>query len=112
MDIYRLTAREPSARDFGFRDQIRRAAVSISSNIAEGFGRGGDREFLRFLDIARGSAHEVASLLHLSGRLGYATTEEITELLRRVDDVVGRIAGLQNHLRSPRVGEEGEDYQT
>ncbi len=111
VDIYQLTSRDAVARDFGFRDQLRRAAVSISSNIAEGFGRGGDREFVRFLDIARGSAHEVLSLLHLSSRLGYSTPEETSKLLGQLDDVIGRIAGLQNYLRNPRAGEALGDYQ-
>ena len=57
--IYQLTSSGEFARDFNLRDQIRRAAVSIMSNIAEGFERGGDKEFCRFLRIAKGSAGEV-----------------------------------------------------
>ena len=58
--IYTATLAGAFAKDFGLRDQIRRAAVSILSNIAEGFERGGDREFLRFLAIAKGSAGELS----------------------------------------------------
>ena len=58
-------------RDFSFVDQIRRAAVSISNNIAEGAERGTANEFARFLDIAKGSAGEVRSLYHLAFRLGF-----------------------------------------
>ncbi|PSQ92571.1 MAG: four helix bundle protein, partial [Bacteroidetes bacterium SW_4_67_19] len=63
--IYELTGNGDFARDFGLRDQIRRAAVSIMSNIAEGFERGSRREFARFLDIAKASAGEVRSPLYV-----------------------------------------------
>jgi four helix bundle protein len=58
-DIYTVTAQDKFRRDFGLKDQIRRAAVSILSNIAEGFERGGDKSFIQFLAIAKGSSGEV-----------------------------------------------------
>ena len=64
--IYELTGNGDFARDFGLRDQIRRAAVSIMSNIAEGFERDSRREFARFLDIARASTGEVRSQLYVA----------------------------------------------
>ena len=78
-----------SLRDFGFRDQIFRASVSIMNNIAEGFDRGTDRELKQFLVIARGSAAEVRSMLILAKDLGYIeentlylnNTKEISKLL-------------------------------
>jgi four helix bundle protein len=69
-EIYLVTASGPIASDWGLRDQLRRAAISITCNIAEGFARGTPREFARFLDIARGSAAEVQSLLFLASDIG------------------------------------------
>jgi len=63
-------------RDFSFRDQIQRAVISIMNNIAEGFERKGDKEFIRFLNIAIGSCGEVRSMLYLASDLGYLTTEK------------------------------------
>ncbi|MBV9959442.1 MAG: four helix bundle protein, partial [Acidobacteria bacterium] len=64
--IYQATARGEFGRDFGLRDQIRRASVSVLSNIAEGFERDGDREFLQFLTIAKGSCGEVRAQLYVA----------------------------------------------
>ena len=60
-----------TSKDFGFRDQITRAAVSISNNIAEGFERNSDKEFIRFLDIARSSCSEVKSMIYSANRLKF-----------------------------------------
>jgi len=62
-EVYKTSTSGSFARDFSFRDQIRRAAVSIMSNIAEGFGRSGNREFIQFLSVAKGSTSEVQSQL-------------------------------------------------
>lgn len=69
--VYGLTSDGAFARDFGLKDQIRRASISVSSNVAEGFGRRSPKEFARFLDIALGSAAEVQSQLYLALDLGY-----------------------------------------
>ena len=70
-DVYTVTAQDKFQRDFGLKDQIRRAAVSILSNIAEGFERGGDKEFLQFLAIAKGSSGEVRAQLYVALDLEY-----------------------------------------
>ena len=77
--IYKITKQESVCRDFGFLDQIRRAAISIMNNIAEGFERGSNKDFVRFLFIARGSAGEVRSLLYLGLDQGYLTNSEFSE---------------------------------
>jgi len=77
--VYKITKQESVCRDFGFVDQIRRAAISIMNNIAEGFERGSNKDFVRFLFIARGSAGEVRSLLYLGLDQGYLTNSEFSE---------------------------------
>ena len=77
--VYEITKQESVRRDFGFVDQIRRAAISIMNNIAEGFERGSNKDFVRFLFIARGSAGEVRSLLYLGLDQGYLTNSEFSE---------------------------------
>lgn len=69
--IYKLTQDNNFAKDFGLRDQIRRASVSIMANIAEGHGRKSNSEFANFLNIARGSVAETQSHLHIAVGLGY-----------------------------------------
>jgi len=98
--VYVVTARIPLARDFTLKDQLRRAAVSSMTNIAEGFGRGTNADFLRFLDIARGSAIEVESLVTLASDLSFIKPDDAARLLGAVDSLVGLIAGLVNYLRS------------
>jgi four helix bundle protein len=78
--IYRVTKEGRFGGDHGLRNQIRRAAVSVMSNIAEGFDRYSRAEFRQFLSIARGSAAEVRSQLHLALALGYVTQIEFEEL--------------------------------
>lgn len=69
--VYGATASGSFARDFGLKDQIRRASISILSNIAEGFERGGDKEFLQFLAVAKGSCGEVRAQLYVAIEQGY-----------------------------------------
>jgi four helix bundle protein len=98
--IYTLTKRESIRRDFGFIDQIRKAAISIMNNIAEGFERGSNKDFVKFLFIARGSAGEVRSLLYLGLDQAYLTNSEFLEcreLCMRCSQVIW---GLIRSLRS------------
>jgi four helix bundle protein len=69
--VYRVSSIGPFAREYGLRDQIRRASVSVMSNIAEGFEREGTREFLQFLSMAKGSAGETRSSLYIAFDQGY-----------------------------------------
>ena len=78
--VYAVTCKGMFAKDFGLKDQIQRAAVSVSSNIAEGFSRSGNKEFTNFLWIATGSATEVQSQLHIAREIGYISDESFSEI--------------------------------
>jgi four helix bundle protein len=91
--IYTITRQDLFARDFGLSSQIQRAAVSIMSNIAEGFERGGRKEFHQFLSIAKGSCAELRSQLYIALDIGYITRLEFEEILSLAEEV-GRITGL------------------
>jgi four helix bundle protein len=87
--------------DFSFRDQICKAAVSISNNIAEGFDRGTDKEFKRFLDIAKGSASETKSMVYLAKRLDFIDAQREQQLINDTAEVVRIIGGLIKSLNIP-----------
>ncbi len=96
--VYRVSGRGKFEKDFGLRDQIRRASVSVMSNIAEGFERGSDREFCRFLYIAKGSAGEVRSHLFVASDLGYLTSDEFDDLRARAEEVAKALSGFITYL--------------
>lgn len=98
--IYSLQKALPKEELYGLGDQIRRAVVSVPSNIAEGFGRGSDTEFKRFLSISRGSLFEVKTQLQLAESLGLL--EVNNDVLDSIDEVGKLINGLTNALTSPR----------
>jgi four helix bundle protein len=82
------------SKDFGFKDQISRAAVSISNNIAEGFDRSSDADFGRFLFIAMGSCSEVKSMLYLAERLNYINKTLRDQFLEKITEISRIIFGL------------------
>jgi four helix bundle protein len=92
-DIYRLSSKFPASEMYGLTSQMRRAAVSVPSNIAEGAARESDKEFLHFLAIARGSLSELETQLQLSKRLGY--TQEIDQTAAHIDQIFGLLGGLK-----------------
>ncbi len=94
LDVYRVTADFPRDELYGLTSQLRRAAASIPTNIAEGCGRGGQKELARFLRTARGSANEVEYQVHLSHDLGYIKREVATELYRSVQQVGRMLTSL------------------
>ena len=98
-EIYRVTSSGAFARDFGLRDQIRRAAVSIVSNIAEGFERGGDNEFLQFLSMSKGSCGEVRAQLFLALDQGYISRNDFDQLSNAAIEISQLISGLMTYLR-------------
>ena len=99
--VYHLSHDASYVKDFGFRDQIQRAAVSICSNIAEGFERRGNREFIKFLWIAKGSAAEVASQLYHAKDLGYITDEKFKELYDNAKKIGATIYRLISSIQNP-----------
>jgi len=80
LDVYRITGKFPSSELYGLTNQLRRAAVSVTANIAEGCGRGTDADFARFLQIATGSAFEVDSLLLVAKDLGFMAEADYVAL--------------------------------
>ena len=84
--------------DFGLKNQIQRASLSISNNIAEGFERGSDRDFKRFLYIAQGSCSEVKSMLYVATRLNYLKNESYIMLNHQVTEIGKMLFGLSNSL--------------
>jgi four helix bundle protein len=107
-EVYRLTKTENVLKDFGLQDQIRRAAVSVMSNIAEGFERGGNQEFLQFLYVAKGSCGEVRSQLYVALDQGYATENETDKLLQAFKRLSGSIRNLITYLRKSQM--KGEKF--
>ena len=95
-DVYKLTSAFPGNEKFGLVSQMRRAAVSISSNIAEGQGRKNSKEFIQFLYIAKGSLAEIETQLIICERLGY--TSNIMELTEKMKRIRMMIVGLINAL--------------
>jgi len=108
-ELYSVSSREPFSKDFGLRDQIRRASVSIRGNIAEGFERDGTQEFVQFLAMAKGSAAEVVSHLYVALDQGYVTRVEFERLAALATEVGRMIAALMNYLR--RSGTKGLKYK-
>lgn len=98
--IYAISRRGGLGKDFALRDQIRGASVSVMSNIAEGFERSGDREFARFLTIAKGSAGEVKSQLYVAYDQGYLDENGFNELVKEVDETARKIGSLISYLKA------------
>jgi len=96
--IYLITENESFRRDFDLARQIRRCSVSISSNIAEGFERNTDKEFIHFLYIAKGSAGEVRSQLYLALDLNYISKEVFDELLLEITEISRLLSGFIKYL--------------
>jgi len=98
--IYKQTESFPKEEKFGLTSQIRRAAVSVPANIAEGAGRQSQREFAHFLSTAQGSASELATELLIAQRLGYLDLEAYSGLKARLDSIGRMIVGLSRHVKT------------
>jgi four helix bundle protein len=106
--IYQLTSESKFSKDFALRDQIRRAAVSLMSNIAEGFERGGNQEFIQFLYVAKGSCGEVRSQLYVALDQEYVDQRVADNLLMILKRLSIMIKHLIDHLK--RSGMRGPKY--
>jgi four helix bundle protein len=98
--VYRRVQKADEQRDWNFAKQFTSAALSVMNNIAEGFGRLGDKEFVRFLIIARGSAVEVQSMTYTAEDLAYITPDERVELYDLAGEALKLIGGLIRFLES------------
>jgi four helix bundle protein len=98
-EIYKLTQSFPEFEKFSLVAQMRKAAVSIPNNIAEGAGRGSKREFSQFLSIAQGSIAELETQLIISNNLDYITRDKMEILLSELNEISKMIIGLRRHLR-------------
>lgn len=95
--IYQSSSSFPESENFGLKSQIRRAAISVPSNIAEGAARTSAKEFLQFLSVSRGSLSEVETQMLISKNLGYL--ENPDHVMEQIDKVFGLLGGLINSLR-------------
>lgn len=106
-EVYRLTESFPPDERFGLVKQMRRCAVSIPSNLAEGAARKGDAEFIQYLHMAMGSASELDTQLEISRRLSFASDLDTSHLDRLLSEVDKMLVGLRNHLVSKTTAAQG-----
>lgn len=99
---YSLTSKGDFSKDYGLRDQVRRASVSIMANIAEGFDGGSNAEFIRFLGYAQRSCSEVQSEMYVALDQGYITQREFDELYRMAGNAKSKIGGFIKYLKKTR----------
>ena len=108
-NIYELTDKGLLARDFGLKDQLRRSSLSIMANIAEGFERGGDKEFRQFLAIAKGSVGELKAQLYVALDADLVTIEQFSSLSALADETSRLIAGFMRYLK--QSAHKGSKYK-
>jgi four helix bundle protein len=101
--VYEVTSVGPFSTDYKFRDQMRSSAGSAMDNIAEGFDRGGNKEFYQFLSVSRGSAGEVRSQSYRALDNNYITEEKFNELLERTDSLSRKTYNLMLHLKNSDI---------
>ena len=99
-EVYLLTNNSGLSRDFGLRDQMRRSSISIMSNIAEGFERRGDKEFARFLTIAKSSCAELKSQLYAAADIKLISDEDFKRMAAQADEVSKLIQGFKTYLKN------------
>jgi four helix bundle protein len=100
--VFELTKNDKFAKDYGLKDQINRSSGSIMDNIAEGFGRGSNTEFINFLIISRGSAAEVQSQLHRALDRNYIDSAIFTDIYKKVDLTSASLTNFINYLKTKK----------
>lgn len=105
VEIYTATQKFPKSETFGMTSQLRRAAVSVPSNLAEGGGRTSAKELLYFISVARGSNAELETLIVVAGRVGLIA--DIRDLKSRSDSIGKMLSGLSKSVRAHRDSESG-----
>ena len=103
-DVYLLTERFPKREIYGLTDQIRRAAVSIPSNIAEGKGRSTAKDFVHFLNTARGSLYELKTQLYIAREIEYLTEEDFSSLHKQIENLSHKIVSMIKFLKAKSDG--------
>ena len=98
--IYQLTESFPGSQKYGLTNQMQRAAISIPSNIAEGAGRNSSKDFMRFLDIANGSAFELETQLFLCSDLGYTKISQVENIISELKEIQKMIFKFRESLDS------------
>jgi four helix bundle protein len=101
VDVYRYTATFPVEERYGLQSQIRRAMISVASNLVEGSQRSSTRDYLHFVSVSLGSASEARYLLDLSTRLGFLNSADHRRLDSRLTEVIRGLARLISRLRNP-----------
>ncbi len=99
VDIYELVAGFPSDEKFGITSQLRRASVSVPSNIAEGSSRGSEKDFVRFLTMSLGSLFETETQLIISNRVNYIENTQLEEFKTKITDLIKMIMAFKNHIK-------------
>ncbi|NQT25674.1 four helix bundle protein [candidate division KSB1 bacterium] len=107
--IYALSANGLFAKDFCLQKQIRRASISIMSNIAEGFERDGNKEFLQYLSVSKGSLGEVMSQLYIAFDLTYIDKQSLNDLMDMSKELSKRIGGFMKYLKQTPL--KGNKYK-
>jgi len=108
--IYQISSEGHFARDYGLRDQMRRACISIMSNIAEGHERSGTKEFVQFLSVAKGSVGEVRSQLYIALDQEYIPVATFEQLSGEAMEISRMLSGLMKYLR--KAGMKGTKYKS
>jgi len=103
-DVYLLTERFPKREIYGLTDQIRRAAVSIPSNIAEGKGQSTAKDFVHFLNTARGSLYELKTQLYIAREIAYLTEEDFSSLQKQIENLSHKIVAMIKFLKAKSDG--------
>lgn len=98
-DIYNLTHSFPESEKFGLTNQLRRASVSIASNIAEGSSRSSNKDFSRFLEITLGSCYEIETQLHIASDLKFITEAELKIITKELEEIIKMISKFKSNLK-------------